>query len=511
MRDGRAMGTALLRRALRLAIAAAGIAAVCGSAVVGAEGERDTRRKKVLIVGIDGLRPDALLAARAPNLSGLRAEGVFCAAARTGDATVSGPGWSSLLTGVWRDKHGVDDNKFEGSRLDAYPCFFKRVKEKRPGVVTASFVSWEMLEKRIIESSGADIRHYKDHREVGDGPAAEAAAECLAKRDPDLVFVYFARVDSVGHAHGFHPSVPEYLAEIERTDALIGTVLRAVRGRSSYAKEDWLVLVSTDHGGTLDGKHGKDVPEHRTIFLLAAGDSVARGEWTATANQVDVPVTAMAHLGIEPDPSWGMDGRPFGSAAVPPFGENLLYNGDAERSAPAEANSVNRGVAGWTDTGGMTVIAYGSPKGFPDARTRGPRTRGRAFFSGGNDGDSEISQRVDLRRISGEVDAAGVSFELSAWLGGYREQRDLAWVVARFRDERGGLLLESAIGPVTLEDRRREIGGKDEDLTGLLPRDAKGTVPAGTRNVEVVLEAKLGTGNTDGYADDISLVLRRAK
>ncbi|HET6415506.1 MAG TPA: hypothetical protein VFG22_04370, partial [Polyangiales bacterium] len=36
----------------------------------------------------------------------------------TEQATFSGPGWSSILTGVWVDKHGVTDNSFDGARFD---------------------------------------------------------------------------------------------------------------------------------------------------------------------------------------------------------------------------------------------------------------------------------------------------------------------------------------------------------------------------------------------------------
>ena len=80
----------------------------------GAEG----RTKKLLLIGIDGCRFDALRSANAPHLDGLIADGVafepiriFPERYREAD-TISGPGWSSILTGVWADKHGVLDNEF---------------------------------------------------------------------------------------------------------------------------------------------------------------------------------------------------------------------------------------------------------------------------------------------------------------------------------------------------------------------------------------------------------------
>jgi len=56
--------------------------------------------KRVLIIGIDGCRPDTLLAAVTPNLDRLREGAAFSFRAMTGDVPISGPGWSSALTGV---------------------------------------------------------------------------------------------------------------------------------------------------------------------------------------------------------------------------------------------------------------------------------------------------------------------------------------------------------------------------------------------------------------------------
>jgi hypothetical protein len=87
-------------------------------------GGRPVRGRKALLIGIDGLRPDALPAAQTPNLDRLINAGCFTDQAKTSAVTVSGPAWSSLLTGVWPDKHGVHDNTFEGAdygRLGAAP------------------------------------------------------------------------------------------------------------------------------------------------------------------------------------------------------------------------------------------------------------------------------------------------------------------------------------------------------------------------------------------------------
>ena len=84
------------------------------------------QNKKLLFIGIDGCRPDALTQAQTPNIDELINGGVYINDALcsiNGQPTVSGPGWSTMITGVWFDKHGVSDNSFSGSNFDEYPPF----------------------------------------------------------------------------------------------------------------------------------------------------------------------------------------------------------------------------------------------------------------------------------------------------------------------------------------------------------------------------------------------------
>lgn len=91
---------------------------------------------KVMMIGIDGVRPDILSSAHTPNLDRLAQGGVYTPSARTGSPSVSGPGWSSFLTGVWPDKHGVTDNEFQGKAYDRFPDVLTRLESVRPELDT---------------------------------------------------------------------------------------------------------------------------------------------------------------------------------------------------------------------------------------------------------------------------------------------------------------------------------------------------------------------------------------
>jgi predicted AlkP superfamily pyrophosphatase or phosphodiesterase len=285
-------------------------------------------KPKVLIVGIDGCRPDAMKVAKTPILdalvqSGALFEGTDIRETNGTDQadTVSGPGWSNLLTGVWPDKHGVLDNAFKKPNYEQYPHLFVRLKEVRPDAVTASFSTWAPIEKLIV--SGASVSRdfsdsSKDYRRW-DLEATTACAEYLRTSDPDLVVFYQGQVDEAGHAHGFHPTVAQYVTAIETVDENLGKLLAAIKTRPSVTNENWLTIVCTDHGGRgTDHSKGHEVPEIRTTFLVISGSAAVQGRFETPTFQVDVVPTALSHLKAKPLSDWGLDGRPVGLKKTTP-------------------------------------------------------------------------------------------------------------------------------------------------------------------------------------------------
>lgn len=279
--------------------------------------------KKVLVIGIDGCRPDAIAGAlEAKHLHSLVKEGAFSPNAdvlgerATGADTSTGPGWTSLFTGVWADKHGVKDNLFRGHALEAYPSFFKRIKDARPRANVVTLVSWPAFQQFLF-GPGEGCRLPIDGDKKGyldaDKLIGEHAVKLLTEENPDALFVYFGNVDSAGHGYGFHPKSPRYTKEIETVDGYIGKILQALRARPSFGKEDWLIIVCTDHGGK-GREHGlgEKVPEIRTGFLILHGPSVQPGRIEGKTFNVDVAATSLTHLGIPIQEAWKLDGKAVG-------------------------------------------------------------------------------------------------------------------------------------------------------------------------------------------------------
>jgi predicted AlkP superfamily pyrophosphatase or phosphodiesterase len=268
--------------------------------------QKDFHSRKVLLIGIDGLRPDALQKAATPNLDALVAEAAYSFAARTGEYTVSGPGWSNILTGVWEDKHGVKDNTFAGADYDKYPTIFSRIEKYNPNLKTASVASWEAINDIIITK--ADKRIYRPFEQNGDARVAKTAAKILANKKVDLLFTYFMGVDVAGHGHGFSPDVPEYISQIETIDKYVGKLMEALQRRSQHHREQWLTIVASDHGGK--GKEHDGVGEEaKKVPLIMHSPFISHREILPIPHQVDITPTILYHLGIPIKSSLNLDGK----------------------------------------------------------------------------------------------------------------------------------------------------------------------------------------------------------
>jgi hypothetical protein len=194
-------------------------------------------------------------------------------------------------------------------------------------------------------------------------------------------------------------------------------------------------------------------------------------------------------------------------AAVP--SGNLIVNGNAESGTGSSDSATTAPVPtpGWTTTTNITEHTY-DPAGsgaFPDVNASAAIGGGNQFFAGGpfsGTGNTveTATQNVDVSTAAAETDAGGVTATLAAHLGGFSTQSDSAAVTATFLGSAGEQLGTLTIGPVTAADRN--------NTTQLLPRSASGTVPPGTRTVQVVLTATKVDGTyNDAYADNISLAL----
>ena len=234
--------------------------------------------RKVLFIGVDGCRWDAVETANASTIDGLLVQAIYSGNGLTEYKTWSGTGWSNMLTGVWHTKHGVTDNSFAGSNYGLYPDFLTRAETFDSTLSTISIVHWVPLNTNIIQSADAEQICATD-LEVKTG-----AVNALNNDNPDILFVAFDDVDHAGHSFGFSPVVPEYIQAIEITDGYISEIITALHNRIDYINEDWLIVLTTDHGGIPSG-HGGGTINERTIFNIYANDNFT------SQNLIRIPIS----------------------------------------------------------------------------------------------------------------------------------------------------------------------------------------------------------------------------
>ncbi|WP_285584767.1 alkaline phosphatase family protein [Herbidospora sp. NBRC 101105] len=257
---------------------------------------------KVLVIGVDGVRTDRVLTTGATYLRALMSEGLYATGQldlAPGVKSLSGPAWSTILTGVNPEKHGVRDNTFAGRQYTRYPDFLTRLERLRPDLDTLAVTLWRtFFDTGLLHQVDwhATLRPGVDYAEhLKDEMIIRRMTDLIARHRVDVVFLHLVNPDKVAHKHG--PLGPEYVAALDTMDLGIGRLVDAVRRRPTYRNEKWSVIVVTDHGHRDEGGHGGLSPEELQIFLLAAGPGI-RHERRHEAKLVDVAPTVFAQLGM---------------------------------------------------------------------------------------------------------------------------------------------------------------------------------------------------------------------
>ena len=135
---------------------------------------------KVLVIGIDGFRSDAMTQEITPFIYDFSERNVYKNLSHlTEEDTYSGPNWSSILTGVHYNKHNVRDNSFDGSRFDLFPTFLNYIERNVNSVNTISIVNWIPINQNILSK---DVDYYTNSS-INDSLVYQKARDLLINND----------------------------------------------------------------------------------------------------------------------------------------------------------------------------------------------------------------------------------------------------------------------------------------------------------------------------------------
>ncbi len=246
------------------------------------EGKTD---KKAIVLGYDGCRADVLteILNGSSGIEALTKEGgtlklAYCGGVnypeRNTQDTSTAPGWCSILTGKWANKHGITANDI--TKTMEHKTLLTSLTEEKIIDSAAFITKWAghfdrkdatyLEEKKYCEDNKLNVGFVKCDN---DKASHAYTLEEIRKKDcSDFIFVIYEPTDSTGHNIGFTHNNPKYKEAFKTEDAYALEAINAIKNRDTYAQEDWLIIITADHGGIKTGHGGGSIQERMTFIAV---------------------------------------------------------------------------------------------------------------------------------------------------------------------------------------------------------------------------------------------------
>lgn len=240
--------------------------------------------KKAIIIGYDGCRADAIDLTFDTGASymllkdGGHAYVAYCGGVMLPDDntqdTSTAPGWCSILTGEWADVHGITRNDMPKNNDDALTILTTLVED---GTIDSSafYTMWKghftnenstyINEKKYCEEKGLDVTYSLSSLNIP--TAYETIKDIRKDQCSDLIFTILEAPDETGHLSGFTPDNPVYAFGVKLNESLAAFMIDSIKARNTYDTEDWLIIITSDHGGISKGHGGNSLQERMTFII----------------------------------------------------------------------------------------------------------------------------------------------------------------------------------------------------------------------------------------------------
>ena len=250
-------------------------------------------QNKVILISIDGMRPDGLQNCGNPYVRELEKNCTYTYTGQSMIPSVTFPCHFSMTHSVTPQRHGLLTNTYI-PQVRPIQGIFEKIKSA--GGVSAMFYGWEPLRDIASPESlrfATFINAYA--RESSDTVLTDEAMRIIDSDAPDFVFLYMVETDEKGgHDNGWMSE--EYL---RRISIAIDNVKRVIE---RYGNE-YSVIIMADHGGH-DRTHGGTCKEDMTIPFFFYGSAFEKGRVLEGISLLDIAPTIADLLQIAPDPEW---------------------------------------------------------------------------------------------------------------------------------------------------------------------------------------------------------------
>ena len=274
-------------------------AVICGI-VTNELNERTRNRSEydhVIIIGIDGAGA-FFKETETPAFDSYFQNGAITYQMAALPPTMSAQGWGSLFYGVEPKTHGISNEVAERVTYqnDDLLSLYRIISDAKPEAENASICAWSAINYGIIDERDKLYRFPSNKAAyISDDEVLSACIQYLDDHNPTLMFVHFNSVDDAGHSNGFGSK--EYLEAIRQLDMCLKKLFELIDGKFDMKRT--LVILTTDHGGTLDGYHGGcTLPEVMSMFAIK-GHSVISNGLIKDMELRDIAPIVLSSLGIE--------------------------------------------------------------------------------------------------------------------------------------------------------------------------------------------------------------------
>lgn len=255
--------------------------------------------KKVILISIDGMRPDGLENCNSEVVELLKSKGCYTFNAKTVFPSITLPCHMSLFYGVVPMRHGIVSNVFV-PQVHQIGGLFEKIKAA--GGVSAVFYGWEPMRDVAPAGTCRYATYINGYTEDSVDTVLTEHAICLIEnKKPDFVYLYQVDTDEKGgHDNGWMSE--EYL---RRVRIAIENAYRVVERFG----DEYTVIITADHGGH-DRMHGTDMPEDMTIPMFFIGDGFEKNKELYNVSILDIAPTIARIMGLGREKEW--EGKELG-------------------------------------------------------------------------------------------------------------------------------------------------------------------------------------------------------
>ena len=257
-------------------------------------------KEKVILICIDGMRPDGFLACGNPFIHNMMGLGSYCLESQAVFPSSTLPCHMSMFHSVPPERHGILSNTYV-PMVRPVSGLFEQIKLM--GGVSDMYYGWEPLRdigqpKSLMRSGYISARGEDDT----DNKLTEMALKRIREDQPDFIFLYQVETDEKGgHDNGWMSDA--YLHYVNVAIENVKRVYEAIKEVHEKTGDHYILIITADHGGH-DRIHGTQMKEDMTIPTFFIGNHFEPGKELKDVSILDLAPTIAELMGVPKAPEW---------------------------------------------------------------------------------------------------------------------------------------------------------------------------------------------------------------